>query len=78
MSKIIAIDTHCHIHYGPKENLVLNYLTDIMRKGNFYTAYPDKIKQISESAYIGKVFASPFDGILDSSRTEQANGDMLI
>lgn len=74
---ITAIDIHCHVHYGPKEKLVYNYLSDIMQEGDFYTAYPDKLKQISESAYIGKVFASPFDGVLDTGRTEQANEDMF-
>lgn len=74
---IKAIDTHCHIHYGPKENLAYNYLTDIMQEGNFYTAYPDKLKQISESAYIYKVFASPFDGIFDRERIEKSNEEMF-
>lgn len=74
---IIAIDTHCHIHYGSKKDLVPNYLSDIMQEGEFYTAYPEKLKHISESAYIGKVFASPFDGVLDADRTEQANEDMF-
>lgn len=71
--KVEAIDTHCHIHYGPKELLVPNTLTDIMQEGNCYTAYWDKLSQISEAAHIGKVFVSPFDGVLDSNYTEQAN-----
>ena len=35
---INAIDTHCHLNYGPKESLAHNYLTDIMQEGDFYTA----------------------------------------
>ncbi len=74
---ITAIDTHCHINYGDKEKLARNNLAKIMQEGNFYSAYPHVIKEVSESAYIGKVFASPFDGVLDSERVEQANEDML-
>lgn len=74
---IEAIDTHCHIHYGPKESLVYNNLSNIMQEGDFYTAYPDKLQKLSESAHISKVFASPFDGVLDSGRTEPANNEML-
>lgn len=72
-----AIDTHCHIHYGEKEKLVYNNLSNIMQEGNFYSAYPDVIKKISESSHIEKVLASPFDGVLDSERVEQANEDMF-
>ena len=74
---ITAIDTHCHIHYGAQENLAYNSLSKIMQEGNFYSAYPHVLKQISDSAHIEKVIASPFDGVLDSARTEQANEDML-
>lgn len=74
---ITAIDTHCHIHYGAQENLVYNSLSKIMQEGNFYSAYPHVLKQISDSAHIEKVIASPFDGVLDSERIEQANEDML-
>jgi predicted TIM-barrel fold metal-dependent hydrolase len=35
------------------------------------------LKQISEHAHIAKVFASPFDGLLDTERTEQTNEDMM-
>ena len=48
-----------------------------MQEGNCYTAYWDKLSQISDAAQIGKVFASPFDGVLDSGRIEQANEDMF-
>lgn len=71
-----AIDTHCHVHYGPKEKLAHNYLSKLMQEGDFYSAYPDVLKRISECAYIEKVFASPFDGVLDCERVEQANEDM--
>jgi len=74
---ITAIDAHCHIHYGPKENLVFNHLSKLMQEGNLYSAYPDVIKQISECAHISKVLASPFDGVIDCGRTEQANEDMM-
>ena len=46
-----------------------------MQEGNFYSAYPHVLKQISDSAHIEKVIASPFDGVLDSARIEQANED---
>ena len=72
-----AIDTHCHIHYGAKEKLVYNHLSKIMQEGNLYSAYPDVIKRISEFSHIGKVLASPFDGVLDSERVERSNEDML-
>lgn len=74
---ITAIDTHCHIHYGPKEKLTDNYLSKLMQEGNLYSAYPDVLQRISESARIEKVFASPFDGVLDSERVEEANEDMF-
>ena len=74
---IAAIDTHFHIHYGEKENLAYNHLSKLMQEGNLYSAYPHIIKQISECACIDKVIASPFDGVLDSERTEQANEEML-
>lgn len=70
---ISAIDTHCHLHYGPKELLVPNVLTNIMQEGNCYSAYWDKLSQISEAAHIDKIFISPFDGVLDPNYTEQAN-----
>ena len=73
---IEAIDTHCHIHYGEKEKLVYNHLSNIMQEGDFYSAYPHVLKQISEYAHIEKVIASPFDGVLDSERVEQSNEDM--
>ena len=74
---INAIDTHCHLNYGPKESLAHNYLTDIMQEGDFYTAYWDVLSKISEMAHIGKVFVSPFDGVLDISRTEASNEYMF-
>ena len=37
---IQAIDTHCHIHYGPVEKLTPNTLTDVMQEGPCYTAIP--------------------------------------
>ena len=74
---IAAIDTHCHIHYGPKEKLAYNYLSKLMQEGDFYSAYPDVLKLISDCAHIEKVFASPFDGVLDRERVEQANEDMF-
>ncbi|MBE5783897.1 MAG: amidohydrolase [Clostridiales bacterium] len=74
---LTAIDTHCHIHYGPKENLAHNGLSKIMQEGNLYTAYPDQLMKIRAGAHIGKVFASPFDGVLDCQRCEQTNEDML-
>jgi len=74
---ITAIDTHCHVNYGEKEKLVHNHLSKLMQEGNFYSAYPDVIKQLSESAHIGIVIASPFAGVLSSEHTEQANEDML-
>jgi len=73
---IEAIDTHCHIHYGEKERLVYNNLSKLMQEGNLYSAYPHVLKQISECAHIGKVIASPFDGVLDSERSWQVNEDM--
>ena len=75
--KIKAIDTHCHIHYGPKESLVPNTHTKFMKEGEFYTAYWNELSRIEESAQIGIAFASPFDGLLDRARTEQANEDMF-
>ena len=51
--KIKAIDTHCHIHYGPKESLVPNTHTKFMKEGEFYTAYWDELSRIEESAQIG-------------------------
>ena len=74
---IAAIDTHCHINYGDKEQLTRNNLTKIMQEGDFYSAYPHVIKEVSEGAHIGTVFVSPFDGVLDSKRVEEANEDML-
>ena len=73
---ITAIDAHCHVHYGDKAKLAHNSLSNLMQEGNFYSAYPDVLKQISDCAHIGKVFASPFDGIFDCARAEQANEDM--
>lgn len=75
--KVDAIDTHCHIHYGPKENVVPNHLSNIMQEGNLYSAYLDKLLKISGAASISKILASPFDGVLDKNRTEQANNDMF-
>lgn len=74
---IEAIDTHCHIHYGAKEKLAYNTLSNLMQEGDFYSAYPHVLKQISECAHIDKVIASPFDGVLDCERVEQANEDMF-
>ena len=74
---INAIDTHCHLNYGPKDSLVHNYLTDKMQEGDFYTAYWDVLSKISEMAHIGKVFVSPFDGVLDKNRTEASNEYMF-
>jgi predicted TIM-barrel fold metal-dependent hydrolase len=74
---IEAIDTHCHVHYGAKEKLVYNHLSNLMQEGVFYSAYPDALKRISECAHIGKVFLSSFDGVLDSERVEQSNEDVL-
>lgn len=73
---ITAIDTHCHIHYGEKESLVPNTLSKLMQEGDLYSAYPQVLEKISEYAGIQKVFASPFDGVLDSERVEKANEDM--
>ena len=73
---ISAIDTHCHIHYGTKEGPVYNDFAKMVNvENNFHSSYPEILKKISESAHIGKVFASPFDGVLDCARTEQANED---
>ena len=72
-----AIDTHCHLNYGPKECIAHNYLTGIMQEGNCYTAYWDVLSKISKNAHIGKVFVSPFDGLLDTDRTEASNEDMF-
>jgi len=73
---IKAIDTHCHINYGPKECLVNNNLSKLMVEGSFYSAYPHVIEQISECAHIEKAIASPFDGVLDSERVLEANENM--
>lgn len=70
---INAIDTHCHLHYGPKDKLVHNYLTDIMQESDYYTAYWDALQKISEAAHISKVFVSPFDGVLDRNKVEESN-----
>jgi len=72
-----AVDTHCHLNYGPKEDLPPNNLTDKMKEGNFYSAYWDVLSKISEAAHIGKVFASPFNGLLDAGRTEESNEYMF-
>ena len=74
---IQAIDTHCHVHYGPAEKLVPNTLTDVMQEGPCYTAYPDMLLRISQAAGIGRVFASPFDGVLSAAHTELANETMF-
>lgn len=74
---ITAIDVHCHVHYGDKEKLAYNHLSKFMQEGNFYSAYPDAIKRISENAHIGKVLASPFNGVIDCGRVEEANENML-
>ena len=74
---IIAIDTHCHINYGVKEKLPNNTLSKIMVEGDLYSAYPNTIKRVSEAAHIEKVFASPFIGLFDREKVEQANEDML-
>ena len=74
---IKAIDTHCHIHYGPKERLAFNSLSKLMQEGDLYSAYPETIKAVSDSAHIEKVLASPFDGVLDCSRVEETNEDMF-
>ena len=73
---IIAIDTHCHINYGVKEKLPNNNLSKIMVEGDLYSAYPNTIKRVSEAAHIEKVFASPFIGLFDREKVEQANEDM--
>ena len=65
------------MYISMKENLVHNYLSKFMQEGDFYSAYPDVLKQISKCAHIEKVIASPFDGLLDCGRVEQANEDML-
>ena len=47
-----------------------------MTEGSCYTAYPDMLQQISKGAGISRVFASPFDGVISSARTEEANEKM--
>lgn len=74
---INAIDTHCHLNYGPKESLVHDFLPKIMQEGEFYTAYWDVLSKICETAHIGKVFVSPFAGLLDKNKTEEANEYMF-
>ncbi len=74
---INAIDTHCHLNYGSKESIAHNYLSKMMQEGDFYTAYWDVLSKMSEMAHIGKVFVSPFDGLLDKNRTEASNEYMF-
>ena len=74
--EIIAIDTHCHIHYAPSETLKPLRITDIMEEGPYYTAYWDKLSQIEQAAKIDMVFASPMEALADRADTVQANEDM--
>lgn len=74
---IKAIDTHCHVNYGPVDQLEPNRLTNLMKEGSCYTAYPDRLLKISQAAGVDRVFASPFAGVLSTARTEEANEKML-
>lgn len=73
---IQAIDTHCHVHYGPLEKLEPNNMTHLMQEGNCYSAYPDVLLKNSKAAGISRIFASPFDGLFSTARTEEANEKM--
>lgn len=72
-----AIDSHCHINYGPRESWVHNYLSDIMQENEYYTAYWDRILQMAKAANIEKIIASPFPGVLDKEQVEHANVEMF-
>ena len=52
---IKAIDTHCHVNYGPVDQLEPNRLTNLMKEDSCYTAYPDMLLKISQAA--GNSFA---------------------
>lgn len=74
--EINAIDTHCHIRYGPVETLKQIPISDIMQEGPFYTAYWETLSQIEKAAKIGTVLASPMEALVDRADTVQANEDM--
>ena len=74
---MIAIDTHCHIHYAPLESLKAVAISDIMKEGPYYTAYWDQLSQMEQTAKIGKVLASPFEALTDYADTVEANEAMF-
>ena len=74
--EINAIDTHCHIRYGPLETLKPITISDVMQEGPFYTAYWEKLWQMEKAAKIRTVLASPMEALVDRADTVQANEDM--
>lgn len=74
--EIKAIDSHCHIRYGPLETLKQIPISDVMQEGPFYTAYWEKLWQMEQAANIGTVLASPMEALVDLADTVQANEDM--
>ena len=76
-SVIKAIDSHCHINYGPKDTWVHNYLSTTMQENEYYTAYWEQLLQMEKAAGIEKIIASPFTGVLDRNRAEGSNEAMF-
>ena len=74
--EITAIDTHCHIRYGPLETLKHIPISKILHEGPFHTAYWEKLWQMEKAAKIGTVLASPMEALVDLADTVQANEDM--
>ena len=80
---ITAIDVHCHIHYGPKENLVFNHLSKLMQEGNFYSAYPDAefflIKELKKG-FLGNLrgsYTDPEGYFVDENEAEEFDKTFL-
>jgi len=74
---IIAIDTHCHIHYAPLETLVPIRISKILQEGPYHTSYWDKLSQMEQTAKIGLVLASPMEALADRSDAVEANEAMF-
>ena len=75
--EMYAIDTHCHIHYMPEDQLEPITLSDVMQEGPYYTAYWDTLWQIEKAANVSTILASPFEALTGRAHTVQANEDMF-
>ena len=75
--ELYAIDTHCHVHYQPLENLKSISISDVIEEGKFYSAYWDTLSKKEEAAKVRAIFASPFEALTGREDTVQANEYMF-